>query len=104
MLGKSSFEARSVRIPDSPEVRDDLYKLKRSVTAAGNVRFDAERDEKGHADRAWALFLALNAASQGTTSLEYKGVKRDSGPARLNPRRPAFTEGLRPSKADRRLF
>lgn len=86
MLGKAAFEARSLRIPDAPEVRDDLYKLKRSVTAAGSIRFDAERDEAGHADRAWACFLALNAASTGSISLEYQGVKRDE--VDRAPRRP----------------
>ncbi|MBC7515540.1 MAG: terminase [Alkalinema sp. FL-bin-369] len=86
LLGKAAFENRSVRVPDSPEVRDDLYKLKRSVTAAGSIRFDAERDEAGHADRAWALFLALNAASQGEISLEYQGVKRGEA----SPRRPSI--------------
>lgn len=86
LLGKAAFENRSVRVPDSPEVRDDLYKLKRSVTAAGSIRFDAERDESGHADRAWALFLALNAASQGEISLEYQGVRRGES----SPRRPSI--------------
>lgn len=86
LLGKAAFENRSVRVPDSPEVRDDLYKLKRSVTAAGSIRFDAERDESGHADRAWALFLALNAASQGEISLEYQGLKRGES----SPRRPSI--------------
>ena len=86
LLGKAAFENRSVRVPDSPEVRDDLYKLKRSVTAAGSIRFDAERDEAGHADRAWALFLALNAASQGEISLEYQGVRRGES----SPRRPSI--------------
>lgn len=86
LLGKAAFENRSVRVPDSPEIRDDLYKLKRSVTAAGSIRFDAERDESGHADRAWALFLALNAASQGEISLEYQGVKRGES----SPRRPSI--------------
>ena len=86
LLGKAAFENRSVRVPDSPEVRDDLYKLKRSVTAAGSIRFDAERDEAGHADRAWALFLALNAASQGEISLEYQGVRRGD----TSPRRPSI--------------
>jgi phage FluMu gp28-like protein len=73
LLGKSAFEDRSIRIPDSPQVRDDLYKLKRSVTAAGNLRFDATRDEKGNADRAWALFLALNAASEGNATSDWFG-------------------------------
>lgn len=86
LLGKAAFENRSVRVPDSPEVRDDLYKLKRSVTAAGSIRFDAERDDAGHADRAWALFLALNAASQGAITLEYQGVKREN----FSPQRPSI--------------
>ena len=86
LLGKAAFENRSVRVPDSPEVRDDLYKLKRSVTSAGSIRFDAERDESGHADRAWALFLALNAASQGGAVLEYQGVRREE----MAPRRPSI--------------
>jgi hypothetical protein len=32
------------------------------VTAANNVRLDADRDEHGHADRFWALALASHAA------------------------------------------
>lgn len=75
-IGKQAFENRTVRIPDRAEIRDDLYKLKKSVTAAGNVRFDADRNDQGHADRTWALFLALNAADQGTVPLEVEGVPR----------------------------
>ena len=36
--------------------------IRRLVTAANNVRFDAERDEAGHADEFWAAALALHAA------------------------------------------
>jgi phage FluMu gp28-like protein len=74
-IGKQAFEQRRVRIPGSAKVRDDLYKLKKSVTLSGSVRFDAERDENGHADRAWALFLALNAADLGYVPIEYESVK-----------------------------
>lgn len=41
----------------------DLLKLRREVTSAGNVRYDAARTDEGHADSAWALGLALHAAS-----------------------------------------
>jgi len=80
-LGKQSLENKSIRIPDEPDVRDDLYKLKKAITSAGSVRFDADRDAKGHADRAWAMFLALNASSTGApTSLN----GRTSGKKRLS--------------------
>jgi phage FluMu gp28-like protein len=75
-IGRQAFENRTVRIPDRPEIRSDLYKLKRTVTLAGNTRFDAARDDNGHADRAWALFLALNAADQGAVPLELESVPR----------------------------
>ncbi len=60
---KQAFEDRRVRIPDNREIRADINAVKRFVTPAGNVRFDAEHTEGGHADRFWALALALNAAS-----------------------------------------
>lgn len=41
----------------------DLLKLRREVTSAGNVRYDAARTDEGHADSAWALGLALHAAA-----------------------------------------
>ncbi|MFM2433004.1 MAG: hypothetical protein RLZZ511_4218 [Cyanobacteriota bacterium] len=75
-IGKQAFENRTVRIPSKPEIRDDLYKLKRTTTLAGGIRFDAERDENGHADRAWALFLALNAANGGGGTIEFDSVPR----------------------------
>jgi phage FluMu gp28-like protein len=59
---KKAFEDRTVRIPDNREVRSDMNAVKRFVTPAGNIRFDAEHTDKGHADRFWALALALNAA------------------------------------------
>jgi hypothetical protein len=61
---KQAFEDRTVRIPDSREVRADLNSVKRFVTPAGNVRFDAEHTDRGHADRFWALAQVINAATQ----------------------------------------
>jgi phage FluMu gp28-like protein len=65
---KQAFEDRTVRIPDSREVRADLNSVKRYVTPSGNVRFDAERTDKGHADRFWALAEVINAATQPVAS------------------------------------
>ena len=49
---------------ESKALRDDIMSLRRIVTSAGNVRYDAPHTDKGHADRAWALALALHACTQ----------------------------------------
>ena len=73
--GKDAFEKTLVRIPDDPVVVADIYKIKQTTTPMGHPRFDAARDESGHADRAWALFLAIYA---GTTFTEpAAGVQHD---------------------------
>lgn len=64
---KASFEDRRLRIAADPEIREDLHKVRKTTTAAGNVRFEGERDDDGHADRFWALSLAVHAASGDDT-------------------------------------
>ncbi len=41
-----------------------LASIKRIITSAGNVRYDAPHTEAGHGDEAWALALAVHAATQ----------------------------------------
>lgn len=52
-----------LRRPDA-ELREDIASIRRLVTSAGNVRYDAPNTDEGHADRAWALALALHAAAK----------------------------------------
>lgn len=59
---RAAMEDRKVRIPFSNQVRADLRSVTKQITAAGNIRFTAERTPDGHADRFWALALALHAA------------------------------------------
>ncbi len=63
------FQDRLVRVPADAATREDLHKVRRTVTAAGNVRLDAARDENGHADRFWALSLAYHAADHAPARL-----------------------------------
>jgi phage FluMu gp28-like protein len=65
---KRHFEERTLRIPDDRALRGDIAGLKRVITSAGNIRFDAERTADGHADRFWALALALHAAERSGPS------------------------------------
>ena len=62
------FEERRIRIPDYAPLRRDLSSVKRLITPAGNVRYDADRTDAGHADRFWALALALAAADSGVAA------------------------------------
>ena len=57
------FEDRRVRIPDARDVREDLHAVRMERTASGHPRFDAVRSAEGHADRFWALALAVHAAA-----------------------------------------
>jgi phage FluMu gp28-like protein len=61
-----AFEDVSVRVPATFAVREDLHAIRKYVTAAGNVRYDAAVDTKtgSHADHFWALGLANYAISK----------------------------------------
>ncbi len=65
--GKQAFEDRRIRIPGGDvRLRADLHKLKKILGPTGTPRFVADSDAGGHADRAWACFLAATAASDPT--------------------------------------
>jgi phage FluMu gp28-like protein len=59
---RGKMEDKKIRIPFDPEIRADLRAVTKETTVAGNIRFTAERSENGHADRFWALGLAVHAA------------------------------------------
>jgi phage FluMu gp28-like protein len=40
---RAAFEDRTVRIPNDPKIRSDLRAIKKETTAAGNIRFTADR-------------------------------------------------------------
>lgn len=60
---RGMMEDKKLRIPYNPAIRADLRQVKKQVTPSGNIRFTAERAADGHADRFWALALAIEAAS-----------------------------------------
>lgn len=75
---RGAMEDRKVRIPDDPKIRADLRKVQKVTTTAGNIRFIAESTPDGHADRFWALALALHAGSNPTAPIEFQsGAPRD---------------------------
>lgn len=73
---RSAMEDRTLRIPYDPAIRADLRSLTKQTTAAGNIRFTAERTPDGHADHFWALALAKHAASTPAAPIEFTAVPK----------------------------
>jgi len=61
---KRLLEDRALQLPDDKDLISDIHSVRRVVTSAGNFRFDADRTEDGHANRFWALALAVHAATK----------------------------------------
>jgi phage FluMu gp28-like protein len=66
---RAAYEDKMIRIPYRDNIRADLRAIKKTTTAAGNIRFDADSSENGHADRFWAQALAVSAASSTSSGL-----------------------------------
>jgi len=77
---RRKFEDKQLRIPIDRDTRDDIHSVKKVTTSAGNIRFDVEQNEKSHADRFWALALAVHAAANPSGPIEFQstGRKRES--------------------------
>jgi phage FluMu gp28-like protein len=87
---RGKFEDKKIRIPFNPKVRADLRAIKKTTTAAGNIRFVAERTTEGHADRFWGGALAVCAAGNGSVSAAGETVDDDVDiylPESMNHRR-----------------
>lgn len=67
-----AFTAGTIKIPQTDkdifqpgtaaQLREDVCAIRREITKSNNIRYDAPRSEKGHADSAWALAMALHAS------------------------------------------
>ena len=96
-LGKEQFEDRKARIPmGDKDLRSDLHKLKKVQGPTGAPRFVAESDSSGHADRAWAKFLAATAAHGKAVEYAYHSVGKRNDDREERPIK--VTAGLGSSK------
>ena len=76
---RMAFEKRSVGIPVSRDIREDLHSVARVTTASGGVTYRAPHSADGHADRATAKALAERARSWRTGPFQYRAVKIERG-------------------------
>lgn len=75
---RTLFEDKKIKIPDDDIIRADLHSVRRETTFAGNIRFAGDRTRNGHADRFWALALAIHAAgmNQGISYQHFETIER----------------------------
>ncbi len=77
---KEAMEDRRLAIPPSQDLRTDLHAVQRVPGATGAPRLVAERGPAGHADRFWALALAVSAAATGHERFGYVPVRLRRAP------------------------
>jgi phage FluMu gp28-like protein len=63
-------ERGATPLPVDREISYQIHSIKKKITAAKNNVFDAERNEKHHADKFWAWALAI-WAGQSQTNVSY---------------------------------
>ena len=67
-------QQKKVPLPVNRDMAYQIHSIKKLVTAAKNVIFDTERNEKHHADKFWAWALALAAIRRRISSKVVPGV------------------------------
>ncbi len=75
-----TFEDRTIKIMPDPELRDDLRKPEKVVSAGGRVSIAATRDAEGHADNFWAIALGNKGAETSSGPFAYKSIGHYTGP------------------------
>jgi phage FluMu gp28-like protein len=74
---KERMEDKRLRLPvGNAPLRQDLHSVQRVAGPTGAPRLVAERSDNGHADRFWALALAVSAASESVPVYAYEAVSR----------------------------
>ncbi len=76
---KTSLERREFLLENDRDFHSQIHSIKRIATSGGSFRYDAERNEKGHADSFWAWALANYAitsiSSEPSFYAEYSSRK-----------------------------
>lgn len=68
---KMVFQQNRILIPVNRDLAYQIHSIKKKITPSKNVVFDTEQNEKHHADKFWALALAVTNGLQG---IDYRGL------------------------------
>jgi len=89
---KASLEDKTFLIPDDEKIISDFRSIRKTTTAAGNIRFEGDRGVNGHADRFWGAALCRMASSSAVTNTASEVpthgiVESDDTPSRFRTHR-----------------
>lgn len=69
---KIGLQRKEFILPNDKNLHHQIHSIRRIPTVGGHFRYDADRDENGHADSFWAFALANNACENGKRSGFYE--------------------------------
>jgi len=61
------FQDKLIKIPEDVQLREDLHSVRKTLTESGNIKIEGSTKDS-HADRFWAIALAVYAASKTEAS------------------------------------
>ena len=61
---KIGLQKKEFLLPNDKNLHHQIHSIKRTASTGGHFRYDADRDENGHADSFWAFALANLAATE----------------------------------------
>jgi phage FluMu gp28-like protein len=76
---KLRFQRGEVPIPLDRDLAYQIHSIKKTVTSSKNNRYDTEGNEKHHADKFWALALAVYAGREGIALQAQYGANPTNG-------------------------
>jgi phage FluMu gp28-like protein len=68
---KLRFQRTEIPVPTDRDLCYQIHSLKKRVTDAKNIVFDVEKTEHHHADKFWALALAVWATKENVTAMDW---------------------------------
>lgn len=80
---RMAADARSIAIPVSRVIREDLHSMHRVTSPGGGISYRAAHTEDGHADRCTALALVVRARSNPIAPFRYTPVPRPPRGSRI---------------------
>lgn len=62
------FDRQRIALPPDRELQQQIHSIKKTITAAKNARFDCDANQGNHADKMWAMALAIHAVARGSAA------------------------------------
>jgi phage FluMu gp28-like protein len=65
IMTRRKFEEKLIEIPDDEDLIADIHEIRKTLKNDNRVHYGSRRTSAGHADRFWAMALAVRAAENG---------------------------------------